>query len=555
MLEELAAEMGFGLQRLRDQAQLVKSQQDQSLLSHAIEQATESVMVLDPDFVILYANAATMRSSGYTLDEILGSHPRIFGSGLHSQEFFEESEHELASGRPWHGIFVNRRKTGELYEEDTTISPVFDAAGTIVAYTEVRYDLTAERQLASELTRARSDQDAIVEIMRELHPSDSVWSSARSLCDAAVRLADIDVACVLLNLDGGQIRPIAISGSNIIDPIGDFMITIANAQLVDNLLKGPYAVSFDVEWNANAELRERLLDDGVVNVVLAPIRFQSSLIGVLAIGSRNPETSANIESRFPLFEELGSYAGSLFGVQATAFEQMVGLRERVLDVMNEQRFHPVFQPMVDLDTRRPVGYEALTRFDDGVAPDRHFADAHAVGLGSELESLVAERAIGEAEFSSELFLSLNFSPQALLDGHAASTLMGVSRPIVIEVTEHDVISDYHAVRAAVHNIPGASLAVDDAGAGYTSLNHILELQPEYVKLDISMIRDIDSNPARQAMVAGMCHFAEQSGTVLIAEGIETEEEAAQLRSLGITLGRGRLLGQGYFYGRPETLSS
>ena len=71
-----------------------------------------------------------------------------------------------------------------------------------------------------------------------------------------------------------------------------------------------------------------------------------------------------------------------------------------------------------------------------------------------------------------------------------------------------------------------------------------------MKLDISLVRDIDTNPARQAMIAGMCHFAAQSGTTLIAEGIETEAESAMLRELGVPLGEGGMLGQGYFYGRP-----
>lgn len=555
LLEELADEMGFGLQRLLDQTRLFAAQHDQALLSHAVEQAVESVLVLDRDFVIVYANEATVRSSGYDLDEIIGSHPRIFGSGLHTQEFFEESERVLQSGRPWHGIFVNRRKSGELYEEDTTISPVFDAGGEIVAYAEVRYDLTAERRLESDLTKARSDQDAIVEIMRDLQPAESMRTAGVSYCDAVVRLADIDMACVLLYLDDAKLRPIAISGSSVFDPDSDQTFTTATVNTIDRLLDGPYALSLEnPDWPANPWIRERLIEEGVVSVVLAPIRFNSSLIGVLAIGSRNPDSVTSIESRFALFEELGSYAGSYFGSQAAAFESEAQLRDRVKDVIEARRFHPVFQPLVDLETRLPVGYEALTRFDDGVAPDRHFADAHAVGLGSELESIVAAAALEAAEFlSPELFLSVNFSPAALLDGHAAATLEGVKHSIVIEVTEHDVISDYKAVRDAVGAIPGASLAVDDAGAGYTSLSHILELHPEYVKLDISLIRDIDSNPARQAMVAGMCHFAEQSGTILIAEGIETEDEAARLRWLGVTLGRGRLLGQGYFFGRPEAL--
>ncbi len=154
------------------------------------------------------------------------------------------------------------------------------------------------------------------------------------------------------------------------------------------------------------------------------------------------------------------------------------------------------------------------------------------------------------ELSPGIWLSLNFSPAALLDGNAAKVVNGAERHLVLEITEYAQIKNYAPIRRAVQNLSNCRLAVDDAGAGYTSLNHILELRPDFVKLDISLVRDVDTNPARQAMVAGMCHFAAQSGTTLIAEGIETESEAETLRHLGVPLGEGQMLAQGYLFGRP-----
>ncbi|HEX7600060.1 MAG TPA: EAL domain-containing protein [Polyangiaceae bacterium] len=222
--------------------------------------------------------------------------------------------------------------------------------------------------------------------------------------------------------------------------------------------------------------------------------------------------------------------------------------------MDARRFRSVFQPFVDLSSGAVVGYEALTRFDDGRSPLERFNEAHAVGLGSELEAACVELALEtSSSLAPDLFLSVNFSPVALLDGHAMSVLEGKHRKVVIEITEHAKIEHYGAVRKAVDDNEGCLLAVDDAGAGYTSLRHILELHPDFVKLDISIVRDIDTDPARQAMAAGMCHFAAQSGTIIIAEGIETQGEADVLRDLGAELGRGGMLGQGYFFARPAPL--
>jgi EAL domain-containing protein (putative c-di-GMP-specific phosphodiesterase class I) len=168
-----------------------------------------------------------------------------------------------------------------------------------------------------------------------------------------------------------------------------------------------------------------------------------------------------------------------------------------------------------------------------------------------LESLCARVALDAAtELPKDIWLSLNFSAAALIDGHAAEVVAGSRRHLVIEITEHQQIKNYAAIRRALNDIGHCQVAVDDAGAGYTSLSHILELHPDFVKLDISLVRDIDTNPARQAMIAGMCHFAAQSGTTLIAEGIETETEAKMLRELGVPLGEGGMLGQGYLFGRP-----
>ncbi|NNN02024.1 MAG: EAL domain-containing protein, partial [Acidimicrobiaceae bacterium] len=153
----------------------------------------------------------------------------------------------------------------------------------------------------------------------------------------------------------------------------------------------------------------------------------------------------------------------------------------------------------------------------------------------------------------QLFLSVNFSPSAVLGGFARDCLRGVNRKLIIELTEHAPIDDYPAVRRALTEMPGVDLAVDDAGAGYTSLRHILELKPKYVKLDISIVHNIDTDEARQAMAAGIMHFASHDGTVVIAEGIETEDEAKKLQGLGVKLGRGLILGQGYYFAKPAPL--
>jgi EAL domain-containing protein (putative c-di-GMP-specific phosphodiesterase class I) len=116
--------------------------------------------------------------------------------------------------------------------------------------------------------------------------------------------------------------------------------------------------------------------------------------------------------------------------------------------------------------------------------------------------------------------------------------------VIIELTEHERIDDYDAVRAAFARFgPSVRLAVDDAGSGYASMRHILSLQPSYVKLDIEWVRGIHNDPVRRSLVSGLSYFAEATGSELIAEGIESDEERAALLELGVKLGQGFLLGR------------
>jgi EAL domain-containing protein (putative c-di-GMP-specific phosphodiesterase class I) len=123
----------------------------------------------------------------------------------------------------------------------------------------------------------------------------------------------------------------------------------------------------------------------------------------------------------------------------------------------------------------------------------------------------------------------------------------VDRPIVLEITEQVAIADYGATRNGLAALgPNVRLAVDDAGAGYASMRHILELAPDLVKLDISLVRHIVADPARQALIAGMGYFAVKRRMRLMAEGVETAAELDTVRSLGISYG------QGYRLGRPRS---
>jgi EAL domain-containing protein (putative c-di-GMP-specific phosphodiesterase class I) len=247
------------------------------------------------------------------------------------------------------------------------------------------------------------------------------------------------------------------------------------------------------------------------------------------------------------------YASILSAVIGTALADRRGIadiRAQLQHVLTAREFHPFFQPIVDLKTRTTVGFEALTRFNDGTRPDLRFAKAASVGIGGAFELAAIGAALNAATALPEgAFLSVNVSPGVVIEsGRRLRTMIRTSpRRLILELTEHVPIDDYPALRAAIAGLGDVGLAVDDAGAGYASLRHILELRPTFAKLDISLVRGIEADELRQALAAGLEYFALRTGCSLIAEGVESEEEATVLQELGVEFA------QGYLFGRPEPI--
>jgi EAL domain-containing protein (putative c-di-GMP-specific phosphodiesterase class I) len=226
----------------------------------------------------------------------------------------------------------------------------------------------------------------------------------------------------------------------------------------------------------------------------------------------------------------------------------------VRQALDDRAFSCVYQPIWDLKTSRPVGLEALVRFlpKPYRPPNEWFADAEAAGIAVDLEVEVMRRAINALELMPpDLYLSLNASPALVLSGRLAEILAPVTpERILLEITEHAIVDNYGELAEALKPLrkSGIRVAIDDAGAGYSTLQHILRLAPDRIKLDMSLTRSVDTDPARRALALAMVLFARETGAILIAEGIETRAEFDTLVELGVAKG------QGYFLGRPETLA-
>jgi len=211
---------------------------------------------------------------------------------------------------------------------------------------------------------------------------------------------------------------------------------------------------------------------------------------------------------------------------------------------------PLFQPIVDLQRGVACGYEALARFVSPLraAPPAWFAAAALYGVTGRLEAAVLRSVLRRrADVPPNCFLTVNLSPTAAVAEEVIAVLEaeGDLRGLVVEITEQAPVDDYDRLTGVLRELrqAGAMVAVDDTGAGYASLRHLLVLEPDFVKLDRSLVAGVDRDPRLAAVVDAIGAFAGRLDAWLVVEGIERLGELDRVIGLGVPLAQGYLLGR------------
>lgn len=257
----------------------------------------------------------------------------------------------------------------------------------------------------------------------------------------------------------------------------------------------------------------------------------------------------------------------LHDLQARALSAAEAARERermqsaLAAVVAGEGRHPVLQPVVDLVTGRALLAEGLTRFtaaspaaiegQTSRSPAQWFDDAGRLGLRADLELSTAAAVLDLLDdVPDHVSLSVNLAPHTLLGDGLGRLLHG--RPldrVVVEMTEHAPVDDYDLLAATLQPFRdgGLRVAVDDAGAGYASLRHVLTVRPDLIKIDMALIRGCGEDLARRTLLNALADFADATGCRLVAEGVETDAELRAVAACGVHLA------QGYLLARPSRL--
>jgi PAS domain S-box-containing protein len=516
--------------------------ESQQQFREAFEHAAIGMALVGLDGRWLKVNPALVRLLGYSEEEFL---ERSFQDLTHPDDLNADLEQVQAMLAGTISTYrMDKRyfhRDGSIVHASLSVSLARDDDGQPRHFVSQVEDRSAETDLDLESHVRVALSDCLTNIPDGASPE----QTAQAICDELATLPWVDFTAVVAFVEAGD----AVVLANIVPAgfptrPGDHLSVERAGYLQRRSISGPWA---EYTSSTGADGFPLASEVGLKALAYGPIGNDPAL-GVLVVGTSQAEFGRTLVEKMPGMVAFTTTSSALLADRLQARRRLVESRRRVGTALAQHAFRPVFQPIVDLATRDVVAYEALTRFESGIRPDLGFAEAWVVGLGPDLEFATLAAAISAARsLPAGMWLNLNVSPRLLDEPERLRDLLWTAdRAIVLEVTEHEPVADYNLLRNAIRSLGGdVRLAVDDAGAGVANFGHIIELRPDFVKLDISLVRRVNANLGRQALVVAMNHFARTSGCRLIAEGVETESEAATLRALGVEYA------QGYLFGRPD----
>lgn len=400
----------------------------------------------------------------------------------------------------------------------------------------------------------RRNHVALAELLRlkEADSNESVRIVIQGVLDGLRELLAMDVAFISEFVNGERVfryvscaaeeAPIEVGGSDpLVDSYCHHIVEGRLPELINDAAAIPMATALPAT--------EKLPVGAHLSVPVK--RRDGAIYGTMCCFTYEADFSLN-QRNLDVLKMAAKLTGDLIDRRAMHELRRNELSAKIRKAIEASQYMIVYQPIYDIANHKVVGVEALVRFPDAEkrSPSDWFDEADEVGLTVALEIATIRRALkGLSYLPKDIYLSVNVSLETLMSGELKAAFEGLSsNRVVIELTEHEAVEDYEELNQRIEELRGcARLAIDDVGAGYSSIRHILDLGPDIIKLDVSMVRDLHKRPARSAFVKAMVQFAKTSGSSIVAEGVEHKEELDELARLGAAKA------QGYFLCRPLPL--
>ena len=549
-----------------DITEKVRDQEQLRLQSTALSAVANSIFITDKYGRIIWANRAFCRLSGYDIAELEGQTPRILKSGKHPDEFYSHLWQTILAGRVWTGELIERKKNGELFTVRQTITPLADGNGEITHFIAVHEDITARKD-----AELRIEQMAYHDALTGLWNRIELQNRLQQAVDRARRTSEI-LAFHFIDLDRFKV---------VNDTMGHFAGDVLLKGVADRL-QGCLRASdtaariggdeFAVLQSENATIEgAAVLASKILAVMAEPFRIAnrdvhispSIGISIFPLDSDQPaELLKNADMAMYLAKNEGRNNFQFFTSALNAdIRDRMTLESELRAALDADQFILHFQPQVDLRTRRLTGMEALIRWQHPtrglLSPGKFIPVAEECGFIHSMSRWVLEEACSKnaAWHAAGLarrpisvnISSINFKHDDFC-GFIESVLTKTGLPakyLELEITETLLLQDWHVMNA----VPtlrklGVMLSIDDFGTGYSSLSYLRRLPVDKLKIDQSFVRGLTENTDDAIIARAIINLGHALGHTVIAEGVETEEQLAYLRSHSCDEG------QGFLFGRP-----
>lgn len=551
-------------------------------LSAVIAQSVNIVFITDIKGNIEYVNPMFEQVTGYTKEEAIGQPASILASGEMTAEEYQQMWEIILSGKTWRGVFKNKKKSGQHFWANGLISPICDREEKVTNFLSIQEDIT-EKMESEERFKYLAYFDALTGLLNRT-------SFIEVLNNWIYQARIFNYIGVFLLIDIDKFRHFNDTYGNM---VGDNLLK-RTADVLENLLS-----VIDTEYyktqRKDQEIMESILGRLGSDEYAIFLPFRTDAAGMqtaeeirkkvetcwfedlqghltVSIGvALYPEHGVTIHDLFSKADaanhrakELGQNRVRLYHPEDRVLEKMhsrVVWKERIAKTIEENRFAPWFQPILDLRDNVVHHYEALARMcgEEGeiILPSSFIDTAETFGLISALDRVIIGKTL---EYQSELkkqgkslFFSVNLSGKEIGEKSLLEFLRkklletGISPDhLIIEITETTAIMEFDKAIEFVNNLKeiGCRFSLDDFGVGFTSFRYLKEIHVDYIKIDGSFILNLQDNPHDRLFVRSIADIAKGMGIKTIAEFVENEETVNILRELGVDYA------QGYFIGRP-----
>lgn len=553
-------------------SELQKRDVDLQRLSTAVEQSPESIIITDIDARIQYVNDAFVRTTGYTLDEVLGRTPRILNRGLTPPATFKAMWAALESRQVWRGELVNTRKDGSTYVEMATIAPILDQDGRVTHYVATKEDITQRKQ-SEALVHRLAYYDALTDLpnralLRE-RLDQAVRASEQSPAQGLLLLLDIDRFKQINDTRGHAMgdRVLREAARRIQGCVGE---NDTVARLGGNMfgvivqdIGGPFGQSADTARAIAQKVHAALTTPYDPGEAKRLYTTSSSGIALFGAGAPSPENLLK-QAEVALYQAKDEGGNALLVFDATmqaAVDARAALEMALRDAVETRSFRLFYQVQVD-QHGAVVGAEALIRWvgTDGklISPAEFIPLAEETGLIVPMGQWVLDTACQQlAQWqqrpeSSPLTLAINVSARQF---HQADFVAQVRAAIErhhinpgglkLELTESVILGDIETTIERMRQLRelGIRFALDDFGTGYSSLSYLKRLPFDQLKIDQSFIRDMLTDNTSNAIVRAILVMSDALGLEVVAEGVETASHRTFLVQHGCQFCQGYLLGR------------